>query len=206
VNFLNLAVLAYLIGSISFAWLAVYWFGPRDPSGKRQDLRHIGSGNCGASNVMRHMGWYWFWAIVALDAGKVALSVWIAGKFGVTGLPGFMVGWVAVLGHCFPLYLMFKRGKGISCTLGLLLATGNYAVLAFALVAMAVTFWLSEKRISAASLAGAASFLFTAPFLDAECSRGFVLLASLIIFAHRDNVVRLWKGTEEPLRQQDMPE
>jgi len=195
-NFLALAlltVLAYLIGGLPFG----YWF-VRLSLGK--DIRTMGSGNIGATNVHRTAGGKAGLTVLLLDILKGVLAVAIAAA--VTHRNALALALAAsavVVGHCYPVFLHFKGGKAVACFIG---AFGFIAPLA--LVATAVVFFLTlalSRFVSLSSILGAIAFPFlfwwiyrpAAPLLWA-C----IFASSLIIFRHRANLVRLRAGTENP--------
>jgi glycerol-3-phosphate acyltransferase PlsY len=105
---------AYLLGAIPCSYLVSRWAG--------RDLRGLGNGNIGAHNVMRHVGRGWGWLALLLDAAKGALAVLIARSVaGPSWLP-VLAGWLAALGHNYPLWLRFRGGKGLATSLGVVLA------------------------------------------------------------------------------------
>lgn len=203
-------VLGYLLGSIPFA-LLLGW-------SKGVDIRTVGSGNVGATNVGRTLGKKWGILCFILDVIKGLIPVLLAGwwlellddpaveiSFILTWLA---VGVAAVVGHVFPVWLKFKGGKGVATALGVLL--GFWPVLTIpGLLAAAVwvTLALATRYISVASVGAAAAlpvlvavlgltwramtFAQLWPFLLIT-----TLLALLVILRHRGNIVRLSKGTE----------
>ncbi len=107
-------LLAYLLGAIPGAWLMARLAG--------RDLRQLGDGNIGAHNVMRHVGRGWGMLALLIDAGKGALAVIVAHALAADSWIAVVCGWVAVLGHNYPLFLGFRGGKGLATALGVALA------------------------------------------------------------------------------------
>ena len=183
-----LAVLgfSYLLGSIPFGLLLTR------ASGKG-DIRSIGSGNIGATNVLRTGSKGLAAATLLLDAAKGALAVWLAGRFA----PGFELHAAAgvLIGHLYPLWLRFRGGKGVATLLGVLVVLLPLAALVYAVV------WLSlliAVRISSvAGMAAAASAPISA-IVAGERSLVPLLasLALLVIWQHRQNIRRLQAGDE----------
>jgi glycerol-3-phosphate acyltransferase PlsY len=183
-----LAVLgfSYLLGSIPFGLLLTR------ASGKG-DIRSIGSGNIGATNVLRTGSKVLAAATLLLDAAKGALAVWLAGRFA----PGFELHAAAgvLIGHLYPLWLRFRGGKGVATLLGVLVVLLPLAALVYAVV------WLSlliAVRISSvAGMAAAASAPISA-IVAGERSLVPLLasLALLVIWQHRQNIRRLQAGDE----------
>ena len=178
--------LAYLLGSIPFGLLLTRAFG-------KGDIRSIGSGNIGATNVLRTGSKGLAAATLLLDAAKGSLAVWLAERFA----PGFELHAAAgvLIGHLYPLWLRFRGGKGVATLLGVLVPLLPLAALIYAIV------WLSlliAVRISSvAGMAAAASAPISAivagertlvPLLGA--------LALLVIWQHRQNIRRLQAGDE----------
>ena len=192
-GFAGLVVAAgYLIGAVPFGWLLGRLAGG-------MDVRRVGSGNIGATNVGRSLGPWAGILTLALDVGKGALVVWGASR--LTGQPGVAMaaGLAAVAGHVFPVYLGFKGGKGVATGLGVFLMLDPRATIGAGLIFL-VALALS-RRVSVGSILAAASLpviLFVR-----QGAPGLVLagLASsfLILYRHADNIRRLRSGTEPKL-------
>jgi len=181
---------AYLIGSVPFSYMVARAFGVAD-------VRRVGSGNVGATNVMRSAGKAAGLLAFLLDALKgaaAALAVsWLAPTSSV--LPA-LAALGAVIGHMYPLWLGFRGGKGVATGAGAFLALAPYptllALCAFALV-LAVTRYVSAGSMAGAvTLAGAAFILGAAPPV-AWAATG---AAALVVWRHRGNIVRLARGRE----------
>jgi glycerol-3-phosphate acyltransferase PlsY len=181
------AVLGYLLGSVPFGLVLTRLAG-------LGDIRDIGSGNIGATNVLRtgHKGLAL--ATLLLDSGKGAIAVIIALQWSFEY--ALIAGLFAVLGHNFPVWLKFKGGKGVATTLGVLLAfswqVGLLACLTW--VATAAIFRYSSLS---ALIAFAAAPLYTFWLIDPIATIVVALLAALGIARHHQNIGRLLKG-EEP--------
>lgn len=179
--------LAYLLGSIPFGLLLTRLVG-------LGDIRKIGSGNIGATNVLRTGNKPLALAVLLLDAGKGAAAVLIAWRFGPDMAVFAAVG--VVLGHCFPVWLKFKGGKGVATTLGVLLA------LDFPVGAIACLAWLAAailfRMSSLAALLAMAGTPIAAHFLSMPQIRdAAALIAVLVILRHWANIKRIARG-EEP--------
>jgi acyl phosphate:glycerol-3-phosphate acyltransferase len=180
--------LGYLFGSIPFGLIVTKLAG-------LGDVRKIGSGNIGATNVLRTGKKWAALATLLLDGGKGALAVAIAGQFyGIEGI--CLAGTAAILGHIFPIWLKFKGGKGVATSLGVMLAAFFPAGLAMVLT------WLAVAYISKVSSLSALTAALLAPaYAIAFGNLPFAALAlaiTVIIFAtHHENIRRLMRG-EEP--------
>ncbi len=190
-------VVAYLIGSISFAVVISWCFGLPDP-------HTYGSGNPGATNVLR-TGRKAAAALTLIgDAAKGAIALWLARRlapeFGVGEITLAAVAFAAFIGHLFPVYFRFKGGKGVSTAAGLLLALdvriGGVALLVWLLTVFALRY-SSLASIVAALAAPVATlyFLGWGPF-------AWMVLAmtALLLWRHRGNIERLMNGTENRIR------
>ena len=185
----------YLLGSIPFGYLLV-----RARSGR--DVRAIGSGNIGATNVARAAGWSTGVATLILDLAKGALAVWLAGHFSDGNIRIMMfAGLAALLGHIFPVWLKFSGGKGVATALGVFLMISWPAVAAaIAVFAIVVLFWryVSLASVSAAAALPLLVYLLYAPghAPPTPVTAGTLLASVLIIVKHRKNIERLMAGTE----------
>ena len=180
-------LLAYLLGSIPFGLLITRALG-------LGDLRGIGSGNIGATNVLRTGNKGAAAATLILDAGKGAAAVLAARAFeGETA--GLLAGGAAFLGHCFPVWLRFRGGKGVATFLGVLLAVawpvGLIACATWAAAAAAL-------RISslAALVSAATAPIWLAAFGPPWSVWLGLAMAALVFLRHRANISRLIAGTE----------
>lgn len=185
---LFLAALAgYLFGAIPFGIVMAKVFG-------LGDLRAIGSGNIGATNVLRTGNKLAAFLTLILDAGKAGIAVLLAGAlFGE--LAGLVAGLAAFVGHCYPVWLGFKGGKGVATFFGLIFAACwpvGLAAGATWLVIAALSRYSSLSALIASALApvyaAALGGTLMVPFL--------IILALLIFWRHTENIQRLLKGTE----------
>jgi acyl phosphate:glycerol-3-phosphate acyltransferase len=184
-------VLAYFLGSIPFAFLLVKAAG-------RGDVRKVGSGNVGATNAMRAAGWKVALPIAILDIAKGVAAVLLMRQ--ATANPDWVAaaGLAAIVGHCFPVWLRFRGGKGVATGAGVFftLAWLPTVVIAGVWVAMLLVF----RFVSLASVTAAAAFPVALFFIARPpgpvvlCA---VLAALVIIWRHRANLARLVRG-EEP--------
>lgn len=181
------AVVGYLFGSIPFGLLLTKIMG-------LGNLREIGSGNIGATNVLRTGNKGAAAATLLLDGAKGAVAVLLAREFAGEGAAQ-IAALAAFLGHCFPIWLGFKGGKGVATFLGLMLA------LAWPVGLLACATWLATaviSRISSLSALVAASWSTLWCLLIGQGQVFFLtlILALLIIWRHRENLARLKAGTE----------
>ncbi|WP_439137085.1 glycerol-3-phosphate 1-O-acyltransferase PlsY [Planktotalea sp.] len=181
------AVLGYLFGSVPFGVLISRLMG-------LGNLRDIGSGNIGATNVLRTGSKPAAFATLVLDGAKGAIAALIARA--VAGEDAAQVaGLMALIGHCYPIWLKFNGGKGVATFLGLLLALSLPVGTACCATWVAIA---ALKRISSlAALAAAGTSTFWMTLLG--YSEGFVMgviLTTLIFWRHRSNITRLRAGTE----------
>jgi acyl phosphate:glycerol-3-phosphate acyltransferase len=184
-------LLAYLIGGLPFG----YWF-VRLSSGK--DIRTMGSGNIGATNVHRIAGGKAGAIVLILDICKGFLAVLLADLLTHHSALGLALSTVAVmLGHCYPVFLGFKGGKAVACFIGAFLYLAPLALAVAALVFVATV--ALSKHISLGSIIGAALFPLVLWLIQRPPQP--ILLAAiasalLIIFRHKANIERLRKGEE----------
>lgn len=181
------ALLAYLLGSVPFGIVMARLFG-------LGDLRAVGSGNIGATNVLRTGNKLAAFLTLILDAGKGAIAVLVARlAFGEDAAQ--LAGFAAFLGHCFPVFLGFKGGKGVATFLGTLLALAwpiGLAACAIWAVTAAIFRMSSLSALVAAALSPLAAYALGHPTAVVFC----VALAALIFIRHHENIARIAKGTE----------
>ncbi|SDH91231.1 glycerol-3-phosphate 1-O-acyltransferase PlsY [Alloyangia pacifica] len=186
------AVLGYLLGSIPFGLLLTRAM-------NLGDLRSIGSGNIGATNVLRTGNKAAAAGTLLLDGAKGAVAVllarWMAGEDAAQ-----LAGLAAFLGHCFPVWLKFRGGKGVATFIGLILAL-HWPV---GLITCAT--WLAAAAMSRISSLGALvaallSTLWMVLFGQIEMTALTLLLTALIFWRHRENIDRIRKGTESKIGQ-----
>lgn len=200
-----IVIAAYLLGSIPTGYLLVRIF-------RKQDVRSLGSGNIGATNVLRTGGKSLGAATFVLDCLKGCIAVWLGTAIWasmvavsyVVPLRNFqaLAALFCVLGHIFPVWLRFKGGKGVATGFGVFLVAAPLAALA-AIGVFFIVLALS-RYVSLASILGSLSFPFFAWFLISG-SRPFffvsvqAVVALIIVAKHYQNIARLWAGTENRL-------
>lgn len=183
----------YLLGSIPFGILLTRASGAGD-------LRAIGSGNIGATNVLRTGRKGLAAATLLLDAMKGAAAVWLAALLWPGDEPLAAAG--AFLGHCFPVWLLFRGGKGVATLLGVALALSWPVGLVYAVV------WLGVLALFRLSSAAGMTAAISAPVTAALVNRfDLVLLllslALILLWKHRENIERLLAGTESRVGRRD---
>ncbi|TGQ47868.1 MULTISPECIES: glycerol-3-phosphate 1-O-acyltransferase PlsY [unclassified Mesorhizobium] len=186
-------VFGYLLGSIPFGLLITRAAG-------LGDVRNIGSGNIGATNVLRTGNKGLAAATLLLDALKGTAAVLIAGRFAPE--LGLLAGFGAFLGHLYPVWLGFKGGKGVATYLGVLIGLAWQVALIFAVVWLAVAFLF--RYSSLAALTAAVAVPIALYFLSTPEIAGLFALMSLIVFVkHRANISRLLAGTESKIETKE---
>ena len=188
---------SYLIGSIPTGYIIVKLF-------TGQDIRKIGSGSTGATNVKRIMGRNWFFIVMFLDALKGALPVMLTAFFATAlyqyGVLPVIAAICVILGHSKSVFLNFTGGKSVASGVGTLLALNWQAGLVIAVVWAFVTWtwrYVSLGSIVALSLAPIIMWIMNAPVAYII----YALIAAIyVIYLHRENIQRLKNGTENKVR------
>ncbi len=189
-----LVVMAYLMGSISFAIVISKLFGLQDP-------RKFGSGNPGATNVLR-TGNKTAAALTLLgDAAKGWFAVWIAMRMDVDQATIALVAFAVFIGHLYPIFLKFKGGKGVATALGVLFAVQPWLALATIVtwVLIAVFFKYSSLAAIVAAIFAPLYYVFGSGIAWKSSAPIGVAIAAITLFLlyrHRANISRLIKGTE----------
>ncbi len=191
------ALASYLIGSIPTGYIIVKLF-------TGQDIRKVGSGSTGATNVKRVMGKKWFFIVMLLDALKGALPVIFSAMYATVfthiGLMPVIAAVFVILGHSKSIFLNFTGGKSVASGVGTLIALDWQAGLIIAAVWACVT-WISRYvslgSIVALGLAPLIMWFLNAPY-------AYILYAAIaalyVIWLHRENIKRLKQGTENKVR------
>jgi acyl phosphate:glycerol-3-phosphate acyltransferase len=196
VTLIAIPIVAYLLGSIPFGLLLTKLFGGGD-------VRKAGSGNIGATNVARVAGPLPGILTLLLDAAKGAAAVRLAARFSNESATWMIIAALAALiGHCFPVWLKFRGGKGVATAAGVFLVLSPLALLGSVIVfVLVVAFWryVSLASISAAAAMPLLVYLLWAPRHAPPLAVTFGALAAavLIIYKHDANIQRLVDG-EEP--------
>jgi glycerol-3-phosphate acyltransferase PlsY len=185
-----LCAAAYVAGSIPFGMLLA--------RAKGIDLRQVGSGNIGATNVARAMGKFWAIAVLAADAAKGFVPVWLGRRFGLPAWAVGLAGGAAIVGHMFTIFLRGRGGKGVATSLGMALALSPLpALIGFGAY---IVVFATTRLSSLGSLLGVWTFgvLFT---LRDKPPRPLIAVAfgvaALVTLRHRENISRLVRGEEK---------
>lgn len=190
-KFLLPAILSYLVGSIPFSFLTAKYFGGID-------IRNYGSGNTGATNVFRTLG---------KKSGALAFVGDFLKGFIVTLLVKIFIGMdvavvcaaLAVIGHCYPIFLRFKGGKGVATTAGTIFAL--YPLIGFILFTTGILIIVLSRIVSLASIS--ASLMFPIISLLFSTHEYFIIysiaLSLLVIYRHKSNISRLITGSESKI-------
>ena len=191
------AVLAYVIGSIPTGYIVV-------KVAKNEDIRKIGSGSTGATNVKRVMGKKWFFIVLLLDALKGALPVVLAQFFVYAyadiGLAPVIASLFVILGHSKSIFLNFTGGKSVASGVGTIIALSPLVGLTTAGIWALITYtskYVSLGSIVALSISPFLMYLFNQPV----CYIIYCVIGAVyIIYLHRENIKRLIKGEENKVR------
>jgi len=206
----GIVVIAYLIGSIPFGLLIAKYIG-------RIDIRQVGSGNIGATNVGRAMGLQWFFVVFVLDALKGLLPTLLAQNLFMQSTSSFwsmhgsiIAGAAAILGHMYPCYLGFKGGKGVATGLGVVFVLAPIAsLIAAVMFGITLAIW---RTVSISSMLAAVTFAIAELLLlkphpltgeNWTLALFSLLIPGLIVYRHRSNIVKLIKGEEGPTKPKE---
>ena len=192
---LAVVIVAYLIGSIPTGYLIV-------KSKTGQDIRTIGSGSTGATNVKRVLGKKWFFIVMLLDALKGATPVLLA-KYLTNdpyGINAVLAAIFVIIGHSKPIFLQFKGGKSVASGVGTILALNPFVGLSIAVIWGTITYiskYVSLGSIIALGVSPVLMYYFKNPI-------GYVIYCAIaaiyIIYLHRENIKRLIAGNENKVR------
>lgn len=184
-----LLIVSYLLGSVPMGLLLTRIAG-------KGDLRRVGSGNIGATNVMRVGGLRMAGLVWLLDMAKAIVAV-VLGAYFIDASFGAWCGFVAMVGHCYPVWLRFHGGKGISCLFGIMLAVNPLIFIVCGIE------WLIVALGTGFSSLGALVAFCLMPILGFAMSVSigwaFVAMSLLCLWRHRENIGRLVGGTESKI-------
>lgn len=189
VTFFILLFGSYLLGSLPFGLLVA--------RAKGVDIRKVGSGNIGATNVLRSVGKPWGILVFVLDFLKGLAPVLLAQSFGEGYPGGLYCGFAAIAGHNWPVWLNFKGGKGVATSAGVLIGIAPWAAVAG--LGVWLLLFLTSRIVSVASIGAGLGAVGGGWFFyhDRPLLAGFLtLLGALVILRHHANIRRLLKGEE----------
>jgi len=182
-------IISYLLGSIPFGLIVAKLF-------NKGDIRKVGSGNIGATNVMRVGGLRLAGLVWLLDMAKAIIAVLI-GRYVGGEVFATCCGFFAIFGHCFPIWLGFRGGKGVSALFGVLLAINPI------LFVICGIEWLIVALGTGYSSAGATVVFCLMPvlgfFISFGVGLGFLAISLLCAFKHKENILRLVRKTESKI-------
>ncbi|MCI0445050.1 glycerol-3-phosphate 1-O-acyltransferase PlsY [bacterium] len=191
-KFFVIPLAAYFIGAIPFSYLITRW-----KTGG--DIRNMGSGNVGATNVLRTTGKLPAMSALILDVGKGVAAVYLGRALGGNEIWGAVGGFFAVVGHSFPVFLNFRGGKSVATGVGAFLVLCPLGIISA--IAVFIVMLLIFRIVSLGSITASASFPLFAWLYGAEI--GIVVWGAIsalwIIFRHSENVVRLLRRTERKM-------
>ena len=185
---------SYLLGSLPTGFLIGKYL-------KNIDLRTVGSGSTGATNVLRNIGKWPALFVFLIDVGKGLIAVKIAQYYAAQDLIEVLAGISAIAGHIWPIWLRGKGGKAVATGLGMFLALSwkvGLASLGIFLIVLAKTKFVSLSSISAAILLPFFMFLYLGNFVNSYFFISFIV-AVLVIWKHRTNIARLIEGEESKI-------
>ncbi|PNT88706.1 glycerol-3-phosphate 1-O-acyltransferase PlsY [Coxiella burnetii] len=185
-------IIAYLLGSLSFAVIVAKLM-------KLPDPRTTGSGNAGATNMLRVGGRQAAFYVLLGDAAKGLIALLIARFLNVQGVSLAFVGLVAVLGHLFPVYFKFRGGKGVATMMGVLLGLSFWIGL-FVIATWVIVVSIFRYSSVAALVSAVAAPIYTIIAGRTDYLFPVLIIAILIIWKHWENFQRLRKGTEDKVK------
>ncbi len=181
---------SYLLGAIPFGYLLSRFR-------YHIDIRKKGSGNIGATNVVRVIGVLPGFIVLILDAFKGYLSIKITQLYGPQYI--YISGLMAIIGHCWPVYLKFKGGKGVATTIGVLLGL-NLVYLVYVIIIFLLVFIIT-RIVSISSLISAVGLPLIVYFKHHDLRTVYMLsiYSIIIIYRHKPNILRLLQGKEKKI-------
>ena len=189
-----LLLVAYLLGSVSGSLVL--------GRARGVDIREHGSGNAGGTNALRTLGWKFALGVALIDIAKGVLATWLALRLAPVGQPlsvsghGYAAAAMAVVGHVWPLWHGFRGGKGAATAAGGLLVLWPWLLPPLVLVWLLVL--LATGYVGLSTVAAALTVPLWAWWMDASPERWAfaIAMAVLLVFTHRSNLLRLWRGEE----------
>lgn len=204
--FCVLGLTSYLVGSIPFGLLLTKLSG-------YGDIRNVGSGNIGATNVLRTGNKFLALATLLLDGSKGALSIYLfyfllpfltnkplplLDNNSHTYLYALILGMFAIVGHCFPIWLKFKGGKGVATSLGTLLAAIPYVGIFSCVTWLLIAYFFRYSSLAALTALAVTPFV-SFYFYGRESAIVCLFIASIVWYRHKDNINRLALGSESKI-------
>ncbi len=187
-----LFIMAYLIGSIPFSYLVAKLF-------KGVDIRKVGSGNVGATNVIRSCGMVYGIIAFLLDSFKAGL-VYFVSLYYVSFDFALILGVVAVIGHCHSVFLNFKGGKGVACSTGLFFFLDPVMCLLLILIFLIINRLTSYVSLASIIVVALAPILAYIRMRNLVITITLACLALFVIYKHKANIIRLKNGEESKVR------
>jgi glycerol-3-phosphate acyltransferase PlsY len=190
------AIFSYLFGSFPTGYI-LYFFS------EKKDIRGFGSQSIGATNILRLKGWTFAIPVIIVDVMKGFLPVFLALKLFPDKRFAFFCGFLAVLGHCFPIYIKLKGGKGVAT------AVGVYSVLALKPLLIGIGVFLVvialTRYVSLGSILAMSSLPFSIHLIqgNSEIAILSIVIFLLIVIQHAGNIRRLMKGKERKLGEKE---
>ncbi len=190
-NYLIYALIGYLIGSIPFSYLVAKLRG-------KIDIREHGSKNAGATNVFRILGKKSGAIALLLDASKGAVSAYIGSKVGPE--VAVFTAMFAVIGHCYPVFMKFKGGKGVATTGGAMLVVVTVPSIFLALFMIVIVYMTKYVSLASVTAAIIMNFIFYFTFHSLLINICVLIISVLVIYRHRANIKRLLNKEESKIK------
>ena len=190
INLIYVVIYSYILGSIPFGLILTKIF-------LKQDLREIGSGNIGATNALRTGKKSLGFATLLLDGLKGYLAILITINLDPSLI--FLSGLICILGHIFPAWLKFKGGKGIAVYLGILFAFSLKLGVLF-IISWMIILYLSKYSSLSSLISSLIIFLYSLFEYDLNQSIFYFIIFIIVIYSHRENLVRLKNKTENKIK------
>ncbi|MEA5095844.1 Glycerol-3-phosphate acyltransferase [bioreactor metagenome] len=191
-NYFFIAIISYLLGNISFAYILGKIF-------TKKDVRDYGSGNAGATNAIRAFGKKIGAMVFIGDVLKGVIAVLIGKTLGVTGM--YLAGAMVIIGHNWPVFLNFKGGKGVATTIGVMIIASPFVTMicfVLGLVVIIATRTVSLGSIIGMAMAPLAAGIFVRPF-DMSLFIFCLFIGTMAIYRHKENIKRILNGKENKL-------
>ncbi|WP_019228531.1 glycerol-3-phosphate 1-O-acyltransferase PlsY [Sedimentibacter sp. B4] len=191
-NYFFIAIIAYLLGNISFAYILGKIF-------TKKDVRDYGSGNAGATNAIRAFGKKIGAMVFIGDVLKGVIAVLIGRSIGETGV--YLAGAMVIIGHNWPVFLNFKGGKGVATTIGVMIIASPFVTLicfVLGLVVIIATRTVSLGSIIGMAMAPLAAGIFVRPF-NVSLFIFCLFIGTMAIYRHKENIKRILNGKENKL-------